>query len=220
MNASNSYSSVLNSELHGSAAASIKGRDFQRAGIARRGVGTGRKPLVRRRPELTLHGKQIMPETYAYFFLHGFECEPEEISAHLSLVPTRTWKKGEPYPRRKAHFFDYAGWQLESGLPRDTHDLTAPVTAVVDLLISRYESFATLPAHTKKGINCVGYYFSENPGFDLSPELAGKIAKLGLSVDFDLYNMRDSDELWFTRWQETPPNPAPNQAAPSDPGSS
>jgi len=150
-----------------------------------------------------------MPETYAYFFIHGFDCEPGDITTHLSLVPSRTWRKGDPYPRRKDHFFDYAGWQLESGLPRDTYEMAAPVTALVDMLLARYDAFVSLPAHTKKGINCVGYYFSENPGFGLSAELAGKIAKLGLDIEFDLYNMRDSDELWFVRWSEKEPNQAP-----------
>ena len=149
-----------------------------------------------------------MPETYAYFFIHGFDCEPDDITAHLSLAPSHTWRKGDPYSRRKNHFFDYAGWEIESGLPRDTYDMAAPVTALADMLLSRHDAFVSLPAHKKMGINCVGYYFSENPGFRLSAELAGKITKLGLDVAFDLYNMRDSDELWFMRWPEERPNQA------------
>ena len=143
-----------------------------------------------------------MPETYAYFYIDGFACEPEAITTHLGVTPSKTWRAGDPHPKRKNHFFERSGWQVESGLSRDTYDMAAPVSALVDVLLARFERFSSLPAHQAKGINCVGYYFSENPGFGLTPELAAKIAKLGLSVDFDLYNLRDSDELWFSRAPE------------------
>ena len=143
-----------------------------------------------------------MPETYAYFYIQGFDCDPSTITDLLSIQPTQAWRRGDPHPRRKNHFFDISGWQVEAEVPRDGYDLGAPVAALVEKLLSVRERLVSLPPHKSKGINCVGYYFSENPGFHLTAELAGKISSLGLDVDFDLYNMRDSDELWFMRVPE------------------
>src|ERR1044071_9484264 len=115
-----------------------------------------------------------MPETYAYFYVDGFECDPNAISAHLGIQPSKSWRAGDPHPTRNNHFFERSLWQIESGLPRDTYDMGAPVAAIVDMLLARFERFTSLPPHRAKGINCVGYYFSENPGFSLTPELASK----------------------------------------------
>jgi len=143
-----------------------------------------------------------MPETYAYFFVDGFDCDPSVISSHLALSPTKVWRKGDPHPKRKNHFFERSCWQLESTTPRETCDLGAPVSSLVNLLLEKAELIATLPSHKSKGINCVGYYFSENPGFSLPAELSSKLGRLNVDVDFDLYNLRDSDELWFIKTEE------------------
>jgi hypothetical protein len=133
-----------------------------------------------------------MPETYAYFYVAGFDCAPEEISKHLSLSPSRIDRRGDPYQGRKKGVREYSSWEIDSGLPRDSYDLGALVDSLADMLIARYDRFASLPSHASKGINCVGYYYySENPGFHFSAELSSKVAKLGLKVDFDLYNLSE-----------------------------
>ena len=158
-----------------------------------------------------------MPETCAYFYILGFECDPAVITSHLSLEPTKIWRRGDAHPRRKNHFFDCSGWELDSALPRDGYDLDALVRALVDRLHPLADRLAALPPHKSKGINCVGYYFSENPGFHLTADLAGKIGRLGLEVDFDLYNLRDSDELYFMRVPEEP-NQSPEPTSGLTPG--
>ena len=38
-----------------------------------------------------------MFDTYAYFFVSGFEDEPSAITQLLEIEPTKTWKKGDDW---------------------------------------------------------------------------------------------------------------------------
>src|SRR4051812_7385543 len=103
---------------------------------------SNRRPQEARRPWSWLIfdvGRKNMPETYAYFYVQWFDCDPSVISDHLSLAPTHTWRRGDPRRNRKNHFYDVSGWQVESGLPRDTYDMSAPVAALIDLLLARID---------------------------------------------------------------------------------
>ncbi len=44
------------------------------------------------------------------------------------------------------------------------------------------------------GINCVGYYYNEHPGFPLSAGLLCRLAAFSMDVDFDLYCLSATDK--------------------------
>jgi hypothetical protein len=133
-----------------------------------------------------------MYETYAYFWVSNFDCPPEDIGLRLGLVPTESWTKGDQWLPNKDR--TYNCWQLCSPLPRDEVFLDRHLEALLKLIESKEDIIDKLSQEFQCGINCVGYYYEEHPGFHLSAELIARLAKIGLDVDFDLYCLSGDDE--------------------------
>ena len=119
-------------------------------------------------------------DTYAYFHVRGFDCPVEQISELLQLAPSSTWVKGKPGVAGRPRQF--SNWELCSPLPRTEVFQDSHRERVLQA-IKLYEC----------GLQGVGYYTNENPGFHMEAELVSRIAAFGLSVDFDLYCLCDHD---------------------------
>lgn len=65
--------------------------------------------------------------------------------------------------------------------------LDSYVEALLNLLEPRVTEIQSLASECKVGINCVGYFFSANPGFHFSRVVLQRLSALGVAVDFDLY---------------------------------
>lgn len=129
-------------------------------------------------------------KTYAYFFVSEFDCSVQEITKLMGVSPTKSCNKGAP----GAHVdtLPRSIWELHSTLARGEMPLQDHVENVLMVLEKRPEIVAKLGQQYTAGINCVGYYYSANPGLHLSAELIKRVAALDLSLDFDLYNLVDS----------------------------
>jgi hypothetical protein len=68
--------------------------------------------------------------------------------------------------------------------------------ALLDLLAPAAEKIRGMPESYARGINCVGYYTRENPGFHLSRVLQRKLAQFDVEVDFDEYLLCDMEAPW------------------------
>ena len=123
-------------------------------------------------------------ETYAYFFIEGFECEADEISASLGLEPTDAWMKGEV--SGKGVIRKNSCWLLYSQLPKSELFLDKHIEALVEILLPREKNILKLADKYDCGINCVGK-FSPSSGIHLSKELLAKVTILTVPLDFDLY---------------------------------
>ena len=125
-------------------------------------------------------------DVYAYFWVEGFECAPEEISKRLGIAPSKVHLKGEPLagPNR---FRIANSWEVLSPLPRGSEVLDSYVEALLNLLEPCAAEIRSLSSECEVGINCVGYFFSANPGFHFSRQVLQRLSTLGVSVDFDLY---------------------------------
>lgn len=126
-------------------------------------------------------------KTYAYFYVSDFEGDVSEITRKVELEPTETWLKEDAwyYTQRPRPF---SGWKLYSTLDSSEIFLDAHINAILDLIEPKREQILELQAQgCKIGINCVGYYYSANPGFSLSAKLLSRLAKFSFDVDFDLY---------------------------------
>lgn len=127
-----------------------------------------------------------MFETYAYFFVCDFEENPSEITDKLEIQPTKTWMKGDIGLTNKLREFN--NWEVHSPLERSEIFLNKHIEAVLDIIEPKQVlilKFRENGWHI--GINCVGYYSDEHPGFHLSSNIISRLAKLSLDVDFDLY---------------------------------
>jgi len=124
-------------------------------------------------------------ETYAYFWVSGFENPHSEISDLLGLAPTKAWQRGEQreyIPKQKE-----SGWEFHSPLQKNEIFMDAHISALLEILEPKKIEIAKLQNEYEIGINCVGYFRCTNPGFHLDSQLIKKCAELNLSIDFDLY---------------------------------
>lgn len=131
-------------------------------------------------------------DTYAYFFVHGFDCPVQQISELLQLKPSSTWLKSEAgiAGRRR----QFSNWELHSPLPRTEVFQDSHLKSLLEILESRREKVLQAISRYECGLQCVGYYTNENPGFHMEAGLVSRIAAFGLSVDFDLYCLCDHEQ--------------------------
>jgi hypothetical protein len=127
-------------------------------------------------------------DTYAYFWVEGFECSLDTISSVLNLQPTDFHLKGDVISEVNQRFRKRSSWKFQSSLPRSEPFQDSHLENLLTVLKDRKEAIAQLNKNYEVGINCVGYYTNVNPGFHMSADLIKSYAELGLSIDFDLYN--------------------------------
>jgi hypothetical protein len=127
-----------------------------------------------------------MYKTYAYFYVIGFDDDPTTISQRLGLKPNETWLKSEDWLPNKPREFN--NWQVHSSLEQSEIFLDAHIKSVLDIIEpKRAEILKLRDEGCDIGINCVGYYYDEHPGFHLSAEIIARLAAFSMEVDFDLY---------------------------------
>lgn len=130
--------------------------------------------------------------TYAYFFVRGFDCAIQQISDLLQIAPTRAWLKDDEgmggRPRK------FSNWELHSPLLRTEVFQDRHLNALLEILEDRREGVLQARSLYTCGLQGVGYYTNENPGFHMEAELISRVAALGLSVDFDLYCLCDHEQ--------------------------
>ena len=133
-------------------------------------------------------------ETYAYFYVCGFEGNASVITRKIEVEPTRIWHKGDTCLPNKTR--TYSNWEIHSPLERSEIFMDAHLEAVLDIIEPKVTQILELQAQgCDIGINCVGYYTDANPGFHLSAKLLSRLAAFSFDVDFDLYcSCADDDE--------------------------
>jgi hypothetical protein len=130
-------------------------------------------------------------DVYSYFWIEGFDCPCEDITAQMQLTPSRTARKGTLRENGLVEKRDF--WEFHSPLKRGEHLIQESLEALLPVLESRIEEVLNLSSRYRTGINCVGYYYGSNPGLHLAAELIQRISALQLSVDFDLYNYAEEN---------------------------
>ncbi len=127
-------------------------------------------------------------DTYAYYWVRGFECDHSEISTKLDLSPSSIKIKGELSKYRKNQRIEQNSWQFKSSLPRTEIFQDAHLANLLEFLLPRKDQILSLKKEFETGINCVGYYTNVHPGFHINSKLLKNLAQLELNIDFDLYN--------------------------------
>lgn len=134
-----------------------------------------------------------MFKTYAYFYISDFEVEPSEISRKLELSPTKTWQKGDTWLPNKSR--ENNNWEIHSSIDSSELFLDTHIKSVLDIIEPKHSQILSLREQgCDIGINCVGYYYNENPGFHLSAKLLSRLASFSIDVDFDLYCLSENNE--------------------------
>ena len=156
---------------------------------ASRGTHSADVPLA---PQVQRWISHMPLDTYAYFFVREFEGDAKMISELLQLSPTRTWQKNEKGVAGRPRTF--SNWELHSPLPRTEVFQDSHLLALLDILEGKRECVMQAISKFECGLQGVGYYTNENPGFHMSSQLISRIATFSLSVDFDLYCHCDHEQ--------------------------
>ncbi len=146
--------------------------------LLKRGATLGKKMAERR-------------DVYAYFWVEGFDCACEDISAQLNIAPSTVRRIGDLWPSGQVVRTNC--WQFLSPLARGESFIQEYLEALLPALEARATVVRSLASRYSAGINCVGYFYGSNPGLHLSATLIERIAALRLAVDFDIYNYNEED---------------------------
>jgi hypothetical protein len=131
------------------------------------------------------HAFTPMYDTYAYFWVRGFAGSPAMVTDELGVHPTESWSAGDPWIPGKPR--EFGSWHLHSPLPRSEAFMERHLEALLERLEPFADRIHTIRQRFEAGINCVGSYHDEHPGFHISAALISRLHALALDVDFDLY---------------------------------
>jgi len=129
-------------------------------------------------------------EYRAYFTLVG-EFDPADISRRLSLEPTSSWKKGDLNPQTQFER-KHSRWNIASRLDQSA-SLEEQVADVLEQLKPRSAAIVDIRATVDGGMQLVGLFFTNYPGFALDDGVLSELAQLRLGIDCDFYYLY-SDE--------------------------
>jgi hypothetical protein len=133
-------------------------------------------------------------EQYAYFTITD-SFDPEEITRRAGVNPTDSWKKGSLHPNRRMER-KFSRWSLRSRLETSC-DLEAHIKDVLAQLEQNASEFQKLAKEFCGCMQLVGYFHEGYPGLHFDAALIEGLAKYGLSVDFDFY------QLWSDAREDT-----------------
>lgn len=120
----------------------------------------------------------------------GHDLEPEEVSRLLGMEPTASHRRGDDRVGRPGErYSEYSEglWAWRPGVS-ESEPLAVHLLAVVDVLEPKT---ATLQRLRKMGLRMdvfIGLFGPDtNFGFALSRELLGRVGRLGIDLEFDVY---------------------------------
>jgi hypothetical protein len=124
-----------------------------------------------------------MDRAYSYIRITG-TLDYNLVSSALNLEPTSFWNVGDK--RRNGSIYDFSNWSYR--VPEfDSEFVDSSIDNILKFIESKNINFHGLDSDFEVSIQCVAYHQEKSPGFHLSKEVVGKLASLGISIDFDLY---------------------------------
>lgn len=125
-----------------------------------------------------------------YFAAFGGWLTPDPVTAIVGRQPTNFQVKGERVGK-SAILRKQSIWQIDSGLPQQA-DLEEHLESLLAILEEHETGVRKLTSTVHAAIQCAAYWHTSQPGLHLSSELISRVAALGVSLDFDMYCMAES----------------------------
>jgi Domain of unknown function (DUF4279) len=125
-------------------------------------------------------------EQYAYFSLHG-DFDPAQITQHVGVEPTASWKKGDR-TRDRDHVRIFSRWTMESTLARSA-ELDEHIDNVLAQLDANESVIRDVALKHSGTLQLVGYFWQNFPGLHFRSDIVTRLARYGLAVDFDFYGL-------------------------------
>jgi Domain of unknown function (DUF4279) len=122
-----------------------------------------------------------MDRSYAYLRVVG-QSSVAGVTDAFGIQPAKSWNVGDK--RRNGSVYDFSHWQTTEF---DGQTLDAAVRALVGFIEESRLEFSRLPNGFVATIQCVGHHEDQSPGFHFEADLARRLGRMGLAIDFDLY---------------------------------
>ncbi len=132
-------------------------------------------------------------KTYAYFYVKGFDCSPDEITSTLALEPTDSWLKGDLWGEGNIRVRKENCWRFKTKESEDDYGTNALFYDLLPILEDRREQLLSISKIAEIGITYVPTCYFPNVGVVLDKKLLSRLVSLGLSIDFDIYSLSDGD---------------------------
>jgi hypothetical protein len=139
---------------------------------------------------------EILNEIRVFLGVFKFGDDPRVVTDLLGIEPTSAIAPGTPMrgkPGERGLRWRHGRWELASPAGRSA-SVEDQLLALLPLLEEREEAIREANARFEVGIMCAAYFYQVNPGFHLDSALLGRLAALGLDLDFDLYCMETAEE--------------------------
>lgn len=123
----------------------------------------------------------------------GDGLEPDEVSALLGRMPTRSHRKGDESSNVSGNSPSHSSpeptgaWIFDSALSEEA-EIEEHVEALLSALSNDSDEWASLTSRFSASILCSTFLDQYNEGFELSPRLAQSLADRGLVIAFDIYS--------------------------------
>jgi len=123
-------------------------------------------------------------EQYAYITVVG-DFNPEAITARVGLKPSEAWIKGERNERTHRER-KFSRWSLKSRLKLSA-SLEDHVKDVLEQALPKAEQFRQVGNEYQVGVQLVGYFYDDYPGFAVDQDSISGLARLNVGIDCDFY---------------------------------
>ncbi len=131
-------------------------------------------------------------ETRAYLWVSGFGEDASIVTKMIGLEPTHIKVAGQPNPKHPKAAYRWHSWELHSSLPSSAH-VDEQIEDLLRVLEPHAAAIKTASATFKAGISVAIYYYGDfMPGIHLSEHAINVIARMSLSIDFDLYFLKNA----------------------------
>jgi hypothetical protein len=131
------------------------------------------------------------------FSLVGFDCDPDIITEHLGLDPTRALRKGElrrPGVRAKYNVWSFKPSQPIEASPPHHIEMELVLRPFREALEPRLDRVATLPSCRRKDLSVYVAPNPVTPSFGFDPESLAFLGRLGLPCEIDIQNYAPDDD--------------------------
>lgn len=119
--------------------------------------------------------------------IYNFDCHVEEINSLLKLNPTQGWQKGDLIPNKRSVYRKQSRWELLSSVSQKD-DVCKHIDFLINVVEQKKKAFKILVSKYE-GELAIVFHITEHSKarINLSKDLIGRIAALGLAMDFDLH---------------------------------
>jgi Domain of unknown function (DUF4279) len=148
------------------------------------------------------------PQISARFSLRG-RFEPDDVTRHIGLQPTKTWRRGDMRTRVRAWGWD--GWAIELD-PEDSVDLPQ----MTERLLAILEPFVTAinTARERWGLSShlslIALTTDTSPAIHFVPHVLSSLVHIGVELDVDVWLLRDDADEQVVTFGDDAETPLPD----------